>query len=98
MFRSIDINALNMDQIEQHVNGGGEEYRDGKIVQQSFGYRYESITDDCVNNYIIGFGYTLVDENKPSEVGLNSLSIRRVEYKDGYIPVVLDEYIAGKNY
>ena len=98
MFRSVDIYALNMDQIEQHVNGGGEEYRDGKIVQQSFGYRYESITDDSGNNYIIGFGYTLVNENNPSEVGLNSLSIRRVEYKDGYIPVVLDEYIAGKNY
>ena len=96
MFESVNWEDFVTNKIEANENGGGAKYREGEVVQESFGYKYEHIVDKDNNEYTVGFGYTLINDEEPDKIGLNRLSIRLVNYKDGYIPVVLEEYIAGR--
>ena len=98
LFVGVQVEDLSFDKISQYENGGGISYRDGRIAEYSFGYTYNQIFDSNEQEYIISFGYCIVDENRPETEGLVSLLVARIERNDpnnhnNY--VIVDEYSVG---
>ena len=95
MFGSVDWGNFNTSQIEQYINGGGESYREGKIVEFSAGYKISGIVDSEGNEFIVSFGCTTISESHPEDIGINQMSIRRVCYEENNMPTVLDSFVVG---
>ena len=98
LFKSIPVEDLSMDRMNQHENGGGTSYRDGRITENNFGYIFERIFDSNEQEYIISFGYCIVDDNNHGTEGLVSLLVARIKRNDpsnhnNYI--LVDEYHVG---
>ena len=95
MFDKLQPQDLNYDCLREHEDGGGQEYREGSITRYSIGYIIEGITDKDDNQYVISYGYTMIDNEHPNYIGFGQFSVYRVEYIDELCYQIVENYTVG---